>query len=179
MTPAVAPPNTTSPLLFPHGSWCQDCSTLWRRPPRITNAQMRIGGESDPDSDVLQLVAGVKKKMLCQPLPCMHYIYACMHTSVPLHVFSERVSLCTSCMCTWVCAVTDIWCVCAHVTIYDAFKPLHVTCYEETRANNPFNPPSISSSKFSLPPITDWLAHKGSLLPPIHTLPLSALHPTV
>lgn len=159
-TPAVAPPSTASPFLFPQGSWCQDCSTFWRRPPRITNAQMRIGGESDPDSDVLQLVAGVKKKTLCQPLACIHCIYACMHTSVPLHVFPERASLCASCICILACALADIWCVCAHV--HDASKPLHVTCYGGTRTNNPFNTPSISSSTSSMPPITDWLAQKGS-----------------
>lgn len=85
MTPATAPPGTT--FLFPLGSSRQDRSTFWRWPPWITNAQMRIGGESDPDSDVLQLVAGVKNKMLLQTLVCMHYcIHACMHTSVPLCV---------------------------------------------------------------------------------------------
>lgn len=118
MTPAVAPPSTASPFLFPVGSWCQDCSTFWQRPPRITNVQMRIGGESDPDSDVLQLVAGVKKKMLCQPPVCTDCIYACMHMSASLHVFLNMrppphhlcVYLCAHshtfdvCMCTLDCS---------------------------------------------------------------------------
>ncbi len=81
---------------------------------------MRIGEESDPDSDVLQLVAGVKKKMLCQPLACMHcavYKHACMHTSVfqNAHPSAKRVSV-------WVCALqTFDVCMCAHV--HDASKP--------------------------------------------------------
>lgn len=159
-TPAVAPPGTASPFPFPLGSRCQDRSTFWRRPPRITNAQMRIGGESDPDSDVLQLVAGVKKKMLRQPLACMRCIYACMHTSAPLHVFPNARPSAHGVRVQRVCAPADVRCVCAHV--HDASKPLHVTCYGGTLTNNPFNTPSISSSTSSLPPIADWLAHKGS-----------------
>jgi len=79
---------------------------------------MRIGGGSDPDSDVLQLVAGVKKKTLCQPLSCMRCIYARMHACTRMFVYSQCMSLCTLCLCTWVCAL---------VTVYEAFKPLHVT----------------------------------------------------
>lgn len=130
----VAPPSTTSPFLLPLGSWCQDCSTFWRRPPRITNAQMRIGGESDPDSDVLQLVAGVKKKMLCQPVACMHRIYACMHTSVPFRVFLNSPP--AHHVCVYGCVLLQTLDAC-HV--YDDSKPLHVTCYGGTWTNNPFN----------------------------------------
>lgn len=113
MTPAAATPSTTSPFLFPQGSWCQDCSTFWRRPPRITNVQMRMGGESDPDSDVLQLVAGVKKEDAL-PATGVRAIYtacACMNTSgAPVRFSSTCVPLRVTYTFIFVCALTDVWC---------------------------------------------------------------------
>lgn len=56
------------------------------RPPRITDAAGRLGGESDADSDVLRLAAGVRGRTL--------RTYACVHTSVALHVIFQ------TCVCT-------------------------------------------------------------------------------
>lgn len=93
--------------------------------------QMRIGGESDPDSDVLQLVAGVKRRCSASHWrSCTLYMHACTRLC-PSVFFAERMSLCTSCMfvCVRVCVCSHRFDVCVHVTVHDALKLLHVTWY--------------------------------------------------
>lgn len=121
----MAFPSTTSPLLLPRGSTCQDCSTFWRRPPRITNAQMWKGGESVPDSDVLQLVAGVKKKSLCQPLVCMDCMHACTHLGFRMFFFWTRVPLHISNV--YIRRRKARFLMCAHVTFCGASKHFSAT----------------------------------------------------
>lgn len=104
-------------FLFPPGSWCQGCSSFWWWPLRITNAQMRIGGESGPDSDVLQLVAGVRKRSCSashwHACTAVH-AYVCGSACCPEHPSAHQV----------VCALAGIWCGCVWVWVHMFMMPL-------------------------------------------------------